>query len=125
MTATRRVTSPSLDEQFHAVACSGARQIAQPGTRTRGTTHLDHPSGMMRVRPLDAHRPGMKIIAINAGSPDHGDFVVESLITAREQGRLTYDDTALVTKEAGGKVDVKHHRTHHFHRRGIDGALLE
>jgi len=68
---------------------------------------------------------GMKIIAINAGSPDHGDFVVESLITAREQGRLTYEDTALVTKEAGGKIDVKHHRTHHFHRRGLDGALLD
>jgi hypothetical protein len=69
--------------------------------------------------------PGMKIIAINAGSSDHGDFVVESLRTAREQGRLTYDDTALVTKEAEGKIDVQHHRTHHFHRRGIDDSLLQ
>src|SRR4051794_36714562 len=80
---------------------------------------------MMRVVRRRAIVRPMKIIAINAGSPDHGDFVVESLRTAQEQGRVAYDDTALVTKDAGGEIGVQHHRTHHFHRRGIDSALLQ
>ena len=48
----------------------------------------------------------MKVIGIEVGNPDRGEFVMAALRTAVEEKRVTLDDMALVTKDDDGKVQI-------------------
>lgn len=48
----------------------------------------------------------MKVIGIEVGTKQRGEFVMEALRTAIEEKRVTLDDMALVTKDDEGKVHI-------------------
>ena len=48
----------------------------------------------------------MKVIGIEAGTQERGEFVLEALRMAVVEKRVTLDDMALVTKDDEGKVQI-------------------
>jgi uncharacterized membrane protein len=66
----------------------------------------------------------VKVIGIEVGTKERGEFVMEALRTAVEEKRVTLDDMALVTKDDEGKVQVHQTKDVTTGKGATKGALV-
>ena len=66
----------------------------------------------------------MKVIGIEVGTKERGEFVMTALRTAVEEKRVTLDDMALVTKDDDGKVRIHQTKDTTTGKGATKGALV-